>query len=170
MGEQTHAPEFFETGRESGTLSPRRGAALDCTLLFVYGTLRRGFRLHRHLVTLGARFESKAKVAGELFNLGSYPGAKPIGAENSWVVGEVFHLRNVDADFKVLDNVEGFIPESPERSEFIRSQARLILSNGDPQTAWVYWLMDDNPGSLQRIPSGDYADHLTKKRSILRNE
>ncbi len=166
MVENTHAPEFFEATAESDLLSPRQDVGSDCSALFVYGTLRRGFRLHHHLVTLGARFESDARVAGELFNMGSYPGARPASrAGDSWVVGEIFHLRNPESDLKVLDQVEGFVPESLDESEFIRCPAPVILGNEEtPQTAWIYWLADNFAGSLERIPSGDYTDLFAQKK------
>ncbi len=146
-------------------MRPRQDEELDCHRLFVYGTLRRGFRLHQHLVRLGARFESEAKVAGELFDLGSYPGARPSTAGETWILGETFHLRDVAADLKVLDEVEGFIPGSPERSQFIRARAKASLRKGTIETVWIYWLARKDSSNLQRIPSGDYADALAKDKA-----
>ena len=49
---------------------PEPAEAADCRLLFVYGTLRRGFELHHHLARLGARFQTEARVAGN-FSFGT---------------------------------------------------------------------------------------------------
>jgi gamma-glutamylcyclotransferase (GGCT)/AIG2-like uncharacterized protein YtfP len=109
-------------------------------LLFVYGTLRRGFELHHHLRRLGARFWTEAKVAAEWIEQGSYPGARPASQKGKWVRGELFELRQPGRDLRVLDEVEGFIPGAPERSEFVRAAAEVILNNGARERAWIYWL------------------------------
>ena len=49
--------------------------AAECRPLFVYGTLRRGFELHHHLVRLGARFLTEAKVAAELVRSATLSGS-----------------------------------------------------------------------------------------------
>jgi len=43
-------------------------------LLFAYGTLMRGFRLHR-LLAGQAEYLGDGEIPGLLFDLGSYPGA-----------------------------------------------------------------------------------------------
>jgi gamma-glutamylcyclotransferase (GGCT)/AIG2-like uncharacterized protein YtfP len=135
---------------------PRTDSAVDCNRLFVYGTLRRGFRLHHHLAGLGAVFEVDAKVVGELFDLGSYPGATPTKDNRKWVSGELFQLRHAAADLKILDQVEEFVPEAPERSQFVRSLTEVTLSNGTRTLAWIYWVAEQTRAS-RRIVSGDYA-------------
>ena len=135
---------------------PGRDEAVECDQLFVYGTLRRGFRLHHHLVRLGASFRADGKVAGELFNLGSYPGARPITNEGKWVHGELFQLRSPLPDLEVLDRVEEFIPSAHGRCEFIRALTDVIQFDGQRQHAWIYWLSERIAAS-RRISSGDYA-------------
>jgi gamma-glutamylcyclotransferase (GGCT)/AIG2-like uncharacterized protein YtfP len=129
----------------------------ECDRLFVYGSLRRGFRLHQHLADLGATFETEGKVAGELFDLGEYPGARPSNRTGEWVCGELFHLQNPQLDFRILDEVEEFFPTVPERSQFIREVVEVIPPARVPQKAWIYWLSAHLTGDRQRIPSGDYA-------------
>ena len=135
---------------------PRPNAAVDCHRLFVYGTLRRGLRLHHHLARLGASFEMQAKVAGQLFDLGRYPGARPAPGTGKWVLGELFLLRHAENDLKHLDRVEDINPAAPERSEFVRALAEVILPDGARESAWIYWL--SAPAHVGRqIVSGDYA-------------
>jgi len=117
---------------------PERSA--ECHLLFVYGTLRRGFELHHHLPRLGARFLTEARVAAELIDRGRFPGARPAARKGKWVRGELFQLRQPASDLRVLDKVEGFIPGAPKRSEFVRTAAEVILNNGSRRRAWIYWL------------------------------
>ena len=103
----------------------RCGAALSCTITW------RG---------LGARFLTEARVAAELIDRGRYPGARPAGRKGKWVRGELFQLRQPARDLRVLDEVEGFIPGAPERSEFVRATTEVILNNGARWRAWIYWL------------------------------
>jgi len=130
--------------------------SIDCDRLFVYGTLRRGFRLHRRLARLGAVFCGEAMVAGELFDLGSFPGARPAEGEGKRVRGEVYQLSQPAQDLDVLDEVEGFNPRCAARSEFVRAIAEVTMRNGESCRAWIYWL-----GPVLRpmrcIASGDYA-------------
>jgi gamma-glutamylcyclotransferase (GGCT)/AIG2-like uncharacterized protein YtfP len=131
-------------------------AAMGCHRLFVYGTLRRGLRLHDHLARLGASFEMEAKVAGELFDLGSYPGARPTGGNAKWILGELFLLRHAEDDLKHLDRVEDINPAAPQRSEFVRALAEVIRPDGTRESAWIYWLSEQAQVGRQ-IASGDYA-------------
>jgi len=119
---------------------PGPEGAAERQLLFVYGMLRRGCEYHHHLARLGARFLTKAKVAAERINRGRYPGARPSGRKGKWVRGELFELRQPVRDLRVLDEVEGFIPGAPERNDFVRALAEVILNNGARKRAWIYWL------------------------------
>lgn len=136
---------------------PESPGAMDCRLLFVYGTLRRGFERHHNLERLGAGFRRDARVAAELFDLGRYPGARPAEGTGKWVYGEVFELRQPARDLRVLDHVEDFMPAAPERSEFVRDLAELVLANGERQAAWIYWLTAKASAGRRRIACGDYA-------------
>jgi len=143
---------------------PGLAGAAKCDLLFVYGTLRRGFCLHSNLTRLGASFRGEAKVAGELFDLGVYPGARPADEERKWVCGELFHLRKPEHDLAFLDEVEGFDPHAPLGGEFVRARAEVILDDGTPHRAWIYWLSPKAPAT-RRIASGDYATSAVRRES-----
>lgn len=137
-------------------------AAAKCRRLFVYGTLRRGFELHHYLRRLGARFLGEGKVAAEMFDLGCYPGARPVCRERKWVRGELFQLRQPARDLRVLDKIEGFISGVPEQDEFVRAATEVILNNGTRQHAWVYWLGPKVQPS-RRVAAGDYAVWVARK-------
>jgi gamma-glutamylcyclotransferase (GGCT)/AIG2-like uncharacterized protein YtfP len=113
---------------------------LDTDLLFVYGTLRRGLRLHHHLKRLGAAFVATGKVKAELVDLGEFPGARKSTKPGKIVKGEVYRLRRVVSALKVLDQVEGFSPRARVRSMFQRAMTEVTLPNGERRTAWIYWL------------------------------
>ena len=112
---------------------------MDCGVLFVYGSLKRGCELHHHLARLGARFMAGAKVAAERTNRGRYPGAHPTTRTGKWVRGELFGLRRPARDLRVLDQVEGFVPSAPQRCAFVRARAGIILNSGVRRYAWIYW-------------------------------
>jgi gamma-glutamylcyclotransferase (GGCT)/AIG2-like uncharacterized protein YtfP len=74
-------------------------------LLFVYGTLKRGAKNHRHLA--GQQFVATARtVPGfELRDMGGYPGLVPCAQDPAGVTGEVW---SVDAAaLQRLDRFEG---------------------------------------------------------------
>lgn len=147
-------------------MTPGPDVAVDCNRLFVYGTLRRGGRLHHHVERLGASFESEAKVAAELFDLGSYPGALPAEGEGKWVCGEIFLLQQTASDLRVLDRVEGFIPTAPGRCKFIRVVTEVVLPTGACVRAWIYWVALWVSDGRPRIASGDYAAWLARSEKI----
>ena len=124
---------------------------LDTDLLFVYGTLRRGFALHHHLKRMGARFVAKGKVGAELFVLGRFPGARKSTRPGKIVAGEVYRLRLAESALKVLDQLEGISPEAPEKCLFQRATTEVTLPNGERRVAWIYWLKKN--ASARRRPS-----------------
>ena len=115
-------------------------------MLFTYGTLMRGFRLHR---LLAGRTEllGRGQVRGRLVDLGSYPGAVPDGA--GVVHGEVYRVVE-PALWATLDSAEG--PQYHRREVTVRSE------DGRALAASMYWYV----GPLDRgvpIPGGDYRAH-----------
>ena len=110
------------------------------SFLFVYGTLRRGFRLHHHLNRLGAQLIGTGKVQAELFDLGEFPGARMSAKPGRELDGELYRLKVVERSLRVLDRVEGYFPRSPGRSLFQRGLADVKLPNGERRTACIYWL------------------------------
>jgi gamma-glutamylcyclotransferase (GGCT)/AIG2-like uncharacterized protein YtfP len=146
-----------------------------CDLVFVYGTLRRGFSHHHLLKRLRARPVGRGSVRAELYDLGAFPGAKPAATDTGVcasggvqarrnaqacavrrVVGELYQLQNPVRDLKVLDGYEGFRPSAPGRGFFRRELTEVSLGGGTAEPAWVYWLNRTiGPGRL--IVERDYA-------------
>jgi len=119
-------------------------------LLFVYGTLMRGFPLH---ALLEGRAESVAdgEVPGLLFDLGRYPAA--LRGEGGLVRGEVYRLKD-PALWRALDSAEG--------SQYHRGEVEVRMAGGGRVTAYIYWYV----GPLERavpIPGGDYRAHSPAK-------
>jgi gamma-glutamylcyclotransferase (GGCT)/AIG2-like uncharacterized protein YtfP len=119
-------------------------------LLFVYGTLMRGFPLH---ALLEGRADSvgDGEVAGLLFDLGRYPAALRDGG--GVIRGEVYRLTDPGL-WPALDSAEG--------SQYHRGEIGVRLAGGQRVTAYIYWYV----GPLRRalpIPGGDYRAHSPAK-------
>lgn len=111
--------------------------------LFVYGTL--ASVLDRHVP---ARFEGTATIDAMLFDLGEYPGAVANGVEK--LEGELWLLSDAESALSKLDEYEGFEPDSPSESLFIRQRSEAYLSNGKRVPAWVYFY-NQPPRRAKRI-------------------
>jgi len=125
---------------------------LDTDFLFVYGTLRRGFALHHHLRRMGAKFVTKGEVQTELYDLGKFPGARKSTKPGKVLAGEVYRLRQAEKAVKVLDHVEGFSPQTVEKSLFQRATTEVVLPNGKRRVAWIYWL-NERASAKHRVSS-----------------
>ena len=122
------------------------------TLLFVYGTLMRGGKLHRALASsTRVKFVGKAKIRAELYRLRGeeYPGAVRTSKPNRFVHGELYNLRDPDRILKRIDEIEGC-----DEGLFTR---RLVdaWQNGKKRRAWTY-LYGKSVSSADAIPHGKF--------------
>lgn len=118
------------------------GARRAAALLFAYGTLMRGYGLHRGLAR-GATYLEDARIAGRLLSLGHYPGL--IRGRGS-VRGELYRIDDPEL-LPVLDREEGY--------NFDRRRSAVTLANDRRARAWVYWYRGpQHRGAL--IPDGDF--------------
>jgi gamma-glutamylcyclotransferase (GGCT)/AIG2-like uncharacterized protein YtfP len=129
---------------------------LHTDFLFVYGALRRGFALHHHLKRMGAEFVATGEVQAELYDLGKFPGARKSTKRGKVLLGEVYRLRQAEKALKVLDHVEGFSPQTAEKSLFQRAATEVVLPKGERRLAWIYWL---NERARRRVSGGGFARH-----------
>jgi gamma-glutamylcyclotransferase (GGCT)/AIG2-like uncharacterized protein YtfP len=124
--------------------------------LFVYGTLRKGFRAHKFLQRYHARFLGNGHVQGRLYNLSEYPGAMWSDTAADCVQGEVYFLPRATTAFKALDRFEGYDPARPEWSMFERRETTVRLAGEREMRAWTYWLRGAYR-SGRRLLTGDYG-------------
>ena len=115
-------------------------------LLFVYGTLMRGFRLHG-LLAGRAEYVGEGEVPGLLFDVGSYPAALRGGG--GFVRGEVYRLGDPGL-WVALDSAEG--------SQYHRGEVGVRMASGGQVTACIYWYVGSLGGAVP-IPGGDYRAH-----------
>lgn len=100
-------------------------------LVFVYGTLKRGFPNHHLLASSKYLGEGKTQN-GSLVDLGSFPGfVYDNEEESSGVCGELYEVT--DEVFDDLDNLEEF-PILYDRGMMDIS----MRENGRTEYAWVY--------------------------------
>lgn len=124
-------------------------------MLFVYGTLRRGFSLHGQITKLGVRYVGKGQIEGRLYDLGKFPGAIP--AADSNIEGEVYELPDARRQLAALDEIEEYNSRRPNKSLFVRKRTSVRLRNGRRLRAWVYFL-PKRPQKARLILTGNYAE------------
>jgi gamma-glutamylcyclotransferase (GGCT)/AIG2-like uncharacterized protein YtfP len=127
-------------------------------MVFFYGTLMGGFdRRRRAGIDDKLRFVDRGSIRGALFDVGLYPAAVPSPDGKVW--GEVYEMADAGAVLAALDEIEGYRPDDPDRSLYIRAQAEVDLLDGSGSQAWVYFY-NAPLGHAARIPSGDYLEHV----------
>ncbi|MGJ3230591.1 MAG: gamma-glutamylcyclotransferase family protein [Oceanicaulis sp.] len=126
------------------------GAVRRGDLIAVYGLLRAGeVGFEQFGLAHAFRDAGPCMLAGELWDLGRYPGL--VEGEGR-VLGELFEVRDpsVMAD---LDAYEDYWPHDLARSRYERRRVDLIEPAG--RQAWVYLWRLDLDGAV-RIESGDW--------------
>lgn len=136
--------------------------------LFVYGSLRSGFRspayeyMSNYFMLVG-----EAKVKGQLFDLGSYTGAKPT-EENKFIIGELYRIKN-ENEFSwamgQLDDYEGVNVAFDEVQLYRRAIAEVYIDNKITH-AWIYWYNGDISGKPV-IESGDMLRYMEQKNNLI---
>lgn len=127
-------------------------------LVFFYGTLMAGFdRRRRAGIDQNLTYVGRGSIPGALFDLGIYPAAVPAPEGRVW--GEVYEAGEPEAVLAALDEIEGFRPDNPDGSLYLRQQAEVTLPDGTRAQAWVYFY-NAPLGRASRIPSGDYLEHV----------
>jgi len=100
----------------------------------------------------------RGRIRAALFDLGIYPAAVPTD-DDSTVRGEVYHMLDAAAVLSALDEIEGYRPNEPERSLYVRVLTSVTLDDGREIPAWAYFY-NAPLGRAERIASGDYLEHL----------
>ena len=94
---------------------------MTCDLLFVYGTLMRGFdHPMAQLLSRAADFIGEARCGGRLYLVKHYPGLVPSDDADDIVFGELFRLREAAACLREFDMYEACGEGFKEPTEYVR--------------------------------------------------
>jgi len=120
-------------------------------------------RAGRLRITPKLQFTGRGSIRAALFDLGIYPAAIP-AHDGSKVWGEIYETVDAASVLAALDEIEGYRAAEPDRSLYTRVLADVTLEGGRVQQAWTYFY-NAPLGGAQRIPSGDYLEHLNASRN-----
>jgi gamma-glutamylcyclotransferase (GGCT)/AIG2-like uncharacterized protein YtfP len=126
--------------------------------LFVYGTLLDENNEFGAYLKDNCNFYKKARLKGNLYDLGEYPGAILQPDAGHFVHGDILRMDVPQETLKKLDDYEGFGKGYPQPNEFIRE---LVEVETDDQhlNCWVY-LYNKPVDGLWHIESGDYMEYI----------
>ena len=118
--------------------------------VFVYGTLRRGQSNDITRFKPSPCFVGDAVIAGQLYDLGLYPGARLDGEGR--VHGEVYAIApELEAQLDVLEEVRPHPTGEYERQE------RGVYVQGRRLNCLVYEIAFDRVRDAARLPTGDWV-------------
>jgi len=132
--------------------------------LFVYGSLRSGFRNPAyHYLTQYFHLLGDAVVKGQFFDHGSHPVAIPTNNEH-YIIGELYVVNNMEEfawAMGQLDDYEGLNAEVGEQPLYRRELVE-AFQEGKPSAAWIYWYNQPVDG-MPLIETGDVLKYLQEK-------
>ena len=140
----------------------------DVYQVFAYGSLRSGFGNPAYEY-ISSYFDliGEGKVRGELFDLGSYPAAKPTD-QNKFIIGELYRIKN-ENEFPwaigQLDDYEGVSAAFDEMLLYRRDVTEVHIDN-KITNAWIYWYIGDVKDKPV-IESGDVLQYMEQKKQSL---
>ena len=131
-------------------------------LLFVYGTLMRGFdHPMAQLLSRSADFIGEARCRGRLYLIKHYPGLLLSDDPAETVFGELYRLRQPEALLREFDMYEACGEGFAEPTEYIRQKLPVTLDgeavSETVSEAWTY-IYNWPVTGLPRIASGRFLE------------
>ncbi|HUH62001.1 MAG TPA: gamma-glutamylcyclotransferase family protein [Terracidiphilus sp.] len=125
--------------------------------LFAYGTLQPG-RAPTEIAPAVDRLQlvDKGFVRGVLYDLGDYPGAVLDPSSNRKIFGTIFKLADESGTLHQLDEYEGFDPNGPDESLFVRLLHPVNLATGGTLPCWIY-VYNRKTESARVVETGVYT-------------
>jgi gamma-glutamylcyclotransferase (GGCT)/AIG2-like uncharacterized protein YtfP len=107
-------------------------------LLFVYGTLMRGFdHPMAQLLSRSADFIGEARCRGRLYRVKHYPGLVLSDDASELVFGELYRLRQPKELLREFDMYEACGEGFAEPTEYLRQMLPVTLGSGAASEAWT---------------------------------
>jgi gamma-glutamylcyclotransferase (GGCT)/AIG2-like uncharacterized protein YtfP len=125
--------------------------------ILVYGSLRKGKQAHRYLTINHANFIGEIRLTGyDMLKLGWFPGIIANPENKEGIVGELYEVPDhlFDGMIETLDYYEGYFPDNPDRSLFVRQE---VMCCGKPTIIYTY-NGKRNAEIVNSVPSGDWAN------------
>ncbi|MEO7445044.1 MAG: gamma-glutamylcyclotransferase family protein [Ferruginibacter sp.] len=136
----------------------------DCNRLFVYGSLRSGFRNPAYnYLTKYFDLQGEAVVQGKFYDQGEYPVAIPFDGP-AYISGELYEVKNKEElpwALEQLDDYEGLNVTSGKNARY-RREIVTAYKDAEPFEAWIYWFNEDVTG-LKEITTGDIMQYLQQQ-------
>jgi gamma-glutamylcyclotransferase (GGCT)/AIG2-like uncharacterized protein YtfP len=127
-------------------------------LLFVYGTLMRGFdHPMAQLLSRSADFLGEARCRGRLYLVKHYPGLVLSDDTTEVVFGELYRLRAPIELLREFDMYEACGEGFAAPTEYIRQMLPVTSGDGAASEAWTY-LYNWPVTHLPRIASGRFLE------------
>ena len=130
------------------------------SLLFVYGTLRRGGSNDIARLLPEAVRICGARMRGHLFDLGDYP-ALVADASAAWVEGEIYEIP--EHGWSALDALEDVVSATHPNGEYFSLTGLAHDAHGRPWQCQVYVA---NPAVMRLdhpIAGGDWLDYASRR-------
>jgi gamma-glutamylcyclotransferase (GGCT)/AIG2-like uncharacterized protein YtfP len=135
--------------------------------LFVYGSLRKGFKNPAYdYLTSYFSYTAEAITKGEFYESNNLPVAVPTTNDN-YIVGEIYTLNHTEEfswAFEQLDDYEGLNVLPGETPLYVRTLVDVIVNN-EVVKAWAYWYNKSIDG-FTKINSNDLLKYLSEKNSL----
>jgi gamma-glutamylcyclotransferase (GGCT)/AIG2-like uncharacterized protein YtfP len=131
---------------------------MTCDLLFVYGTLMRGFdHPMAQLLSRSAEFLGEARCRGRLYLVKHYPGMVLSDDPADTVSGELYRLRRPDELLREFDLYEACGEGFAAPTEYVRRMLPVSRDGRGAELAWTY-LYNWPLAHLPRIASGRFLE------------
>ena len=129
---------------------------MTCDLLFVYGTLMRGYdHPMARLLSANADFLGEARCRGRLYLVKHYPGLVLSNDVVDVVFGELYRMRVVDDLLREFDMYEAYGEGFPQPTQYLRRLLAVTPADGRAREAWTY-IYNWPVCGLPRIESGRF--------------
>ncbi len=127
-------------------------------LLFVYGTLMRGFdHPMASLLSRSADLLGEARCRGRLYRVKHYPGLVRSDQPDDLVFGELYRLHAPAELLREFDRYEACGEGFTQPTQYVRRMLPVALTDGSAHEAWTY-LYNWPVSRLPRIASGRFLE------------